>query len=1397
MKKAFTLLSSIFFICWGVALVSPGVRAQTNRTLVSSIRIGETNPSLNAYVLSQQEQLTGQAFQQDALLTYKGYQYTVYYNNTRNVCVGRRKLPLGEWKEIVLPHQNTADDPHNTISIGICAVDGTIHLSYDHHNTTLHYCRSVIGMANDPENVEWIADNFGPDTSEMEEGIIVPDVTYPRFINKPNGNLLFECRFGLSGDGDSYLREYDGNTHKWSYLGRYVQGMDAEPNSCAYINRMDYDTNGRLHVSWCWRDDFGGGSNHDIYYAYSDDHGHTWKDNYNTQVAITENIEPNWDRTPGECLRTDKTSLMIEQIPYNKGYINQESQATDSKGRIHIVNSYMIDGTDSNWASSRTKAVLHHRFRDTDGTWKHNLVKNNGVNVNSYCRVQIVLDASDNAFVIANGAEIYAATPQYEYTDWNLFSDADKGRFCSEPQTDRKLILNEGILSFVYLGRDKKVTTVDYLLDNPNELSGTGLSAEYFSDTTFSNSIGTASNTSINPSSIPANAKSVRWKGTLETSYGENYTLYFNTAEASTIYIDDVKVLITKKSDSVKEYPFTFPAIASHKHNIVIESQSTAETPVALLWSSARTTKDTISVIALYPQMMNDKPGVTEPEIEAKKELSIQLHGEKNIIASGTKNIFNLPFDPVSDYSLEVKAIINSVEGRGLDIEARSGFGKGFRVSMDETTLNWTSPLRNSERITVSDNNEEQTLRFAVSGGDVYIYQNGKYITKKKAENIGILDNDSESFINPLTVAELGDNNMIGNPTFAGIANNTSPGDPWISDGQMGADSNDSYRPRVQVGSSSVPESISPERTAFTIRFDYGYATYFSYPLSLKSGTWHEHSLDVIAWSNRTNLPVDVVLSTSENGLSGIIYKETMYTPPVADTGEKRVFRFKTPDIGADAIYYLTYRNTTGTSLVGITNLTVTERNDINSLSLGKNYEQGDADIKIISVMYDNGAYAPTDEDNPGPIAPDLEKKGELPIKLHNEITLSGLSGVKDMKKLDFNHTGDYTIEVSATVANAEGRGLDFEVRDEEGKGFRTSLNHNSFRWISPFNNPSEISASDNRPQVIRYAVKNNDVYIYRNGEYIISYEKQTIGNMNDFGTGEGNTSHEIDIYDETNLINNPDFRETANNEAPARWISEKAMGGGTNVRVQVNNAEIPGTDPARAAFVIRFDNDFQYGTWFSYPVNLKPNTWYEYAFDLIAWGTNTGRSFNVIISSSEDGNSNIITKQAVTTPSIRATSEKQLIRFKTPDSANNTEQYYLTFAKASDMGSAGVTNLTLIDNPLNGILFGKNYTEGNVLINIDYISFDNSGAFAPDIQVTVNPEIIADNEINIYSKNNILIADNLIGTSTINIYDISGRLYLSKKHQENTFSTLLRPGFYMVRIKNETADITQKIIIK
>jgi hypothetical protein len=55
------------------------------------------------------------------------------------------------------------------------------------------------------------------------------------------------------------------------------------------------------------------------------------------------------------------------------------------------------------------------------------------------------------------------------------------GAFLLEPQNDRNAI-DEGILSFVYLGRDRTVAVIDYLIDNPHRPNGKGLKAEYYAD---------------------------------------------------------------------------------------------------------------------------------------------------------------------------------------------------------------------------------------------------------------------------------------------------------------------------------------------------------------------------------------------------------------------------------------------------------------------------------------------------------------------------------------------------------------------------------------------------------------------------------------------------------------------------------------------------------------------------------------------------------------------------------------------------------------------------------------------------------------------------------------------------------------------------------------------------
>lgn len=86
--------------------------------------------------------INGYAFQQDAITSFKGWQYAVFYSSVAPssdseplyVHLGRRRLPGGPWETIVFEdYPQTTDDGHNTVQIGICHGDGTIHLSYDHH----------------------------------------------------------------------------------------------------------------------------------------------------------------------------------------------------------------------------------------------------------------------------------------------------------------------------------------------------------------------------------------------------------------------------------------------------------------------------------------------------------------------------------------------------------------------------------------------------------------------------------------------------------------------------------------------------------------------------------------------------------------------------------------------------------------------------------------------------------------------------------------------------------------------------------------------------------------------------------------------------------------------------------------------------------------------------------------------------------------------------------------------------------------------------------------------------------------------------------------------------------------------------------------------------------------
>ncbi|MBN1699931.1 MAG: BNR-4 repeat-containing protein [Spirochaetales bacterium] len=350
-----------------------------------------------------------QAFIQDAIITYNGWQYVSYYNSNRYVTVSRRELPSGPWEHCVLSdYRETADDNHNAISMGISPSDGRIHLSFDHHNSTLHYRKSVSGLITNPRSFEWAARQFGSVENSLGSGTVT-NFTYPCFVTAPDGTLLFYGRIGSSGDGDNYIWRYNTNG-SWASLGMFIDGVDEN----AYHHGVMYDNNNRLHMTWCWRATSDGNTNHDLMYAYSDDHGATWKNNGGSVVGTTGSnpVSPSRD-------------CRVWTIGQRTGLINSEGMIIDAQGRVHVLSREDVNGTNRQM----------HYYRDTGGTW-HRI--DTGIPTKVWDnRSKIAYDADGNVYGILPHVQIAGASVSSNYTDWRIIDNADDGRFFhSEPLID-------------------------------------------------------------------------------------------------------------------------------------------------------------------------------------------------------------------------------------------------------------------------------------------------------------------------------------------------------------------------------------------------------------------------------------------------------------------------------------------------------------------------------------------------------------------------------------------------------------------------------------------------------------------------------------------------------------------------------------------------------------------------------------------------------------------------------------------------------------------------------------------------------------------------------------------------------------------------------------------------
>jgi len=278
---------------------------------------------VTADCLSQKESVVGWGwagntvntvvFRRNSIASDSHWQYVAYYDSTGHVVLARRNITGGSWEVKQTRYKGNITDAHNSISIMVDG-DGYLHMSWDHHNNQLNYCRSVA-----PESLE-LTDKL-PMVGSTESR-----VSYPEFYKMPNGDLLFLYRDGSSGRGNLILNRYYTTRKKWERIQDNL--IDGEGERSAYWQAC-VDDQGVFHISWVWRETPDVASNHDLCYVRSADGGKTWQKSGGSVQVVPMNAA---------------NAEYIAHIPQNSDLINGTSMTTDAKGRPYIATYWRPQG---------------------------------------------------------------------------------------------------------------------------------------------------------------------------------------------------------------------------------------------------------------------------------------------------------------------------------------------------------------------------------------------------------------------------------------------------------------------------------------------------------------------------------------------------------------------------------------------------------------------------------------------------------------------------------------------------------------------------------------------------------------------------------------------------------------------------------------------------------------------------------------------------------------------------------------------------------------------------------------------------------------------------------------------------------------------------------------------
>lgn len=426
---------------------------------------------------------------------------------------------------------------------------------------------------------------------------------------------------------------------------------------------------------------------------------------------------------------------------------------------------------------------------------------------------------------------------------------------------------------------------------------------------------------------------------------------------------------------------------------------------------------------------------------------------------------------------------------------------------------------------------------------------------------------------------------------------------------------------------------------------------------------------------------------------------------------------------------------------------------------------------------------------------PSLTKKQVLSSTLLQNKSVSGTSADVTTATSAVPKSNIFTLEIKAKVKSAAGRGLDIEASNENGIGFRTSLSAQKLYWSNPLTALQSLTSSDNaQSQTIRWAADGTQVHIYQNGCYVASKDLAEVKAIVD---GKETSSY---TYGTDNLIASaiPSTWETKPTPKSVGWniVRNKAAltGSWPNSRFEKNfngMKDVDGSAYKGSFFFFRWDNSSCSHDYYTYPVTLEGGTTYSFQMNYAYWSNYNGsNSANINVKGIQVGITQSETvDNIISSKTFKCQKTQQWETGNFTFTAEKSGTYYLTFCGGWGMYAIANLKVTTV-KATPRILIGNNEAGSEMDAEIEQVTFDDSGAYAPE-EETVAPSTVILNDAGSLSLEALLnTIVTVSGKTDLTITRAWRPLYNSKVNLQGNHAWLMLTGVKPSEVETVCKDM-------